>query len=277
MNLPPVDPDILDFAVDLAEQAGQLAADRFYRADFTVTRKQDRTEVTDADLAVEDLIRTTLRNRFPGDGFYGEETGATAGTSGRRWIVDPIDGTAYFAHRIPVFGLNLAYEDEHGPAIGIRHRPVARQMVYAGRGLGCRIRTGDIEVPPTLRDTPDLSQARVEMVNFTFWPTDLVVALHRATHASGYVFGIAALLSGLTDAILIAGDEMGYEDLAPFPVIFAEAGARATDLHGDPLLSGPRTALLSTGRFHDELLALTAKALHQPGEPPHVINPAPVD
>jgi histidinol-phosphatase len=62
-------------------------------------------------------------------------------------------------------------------------------MVYAGRGLGCRIRTGDIEVPPTLRNTPDLSQARVEMVNFTFWPTDLVVALHQATHASGYVFG----------------------------------------------------------------------------------------
>ncbi|GIJ46097.1 hypothetical protein Val02_29830 [Virgisporangium aliadipatigenens] len=137
-------------------------------------------------------------------------------------------------------------------------------MVYAGRGLGCRIRTGDVEVAPALRDTPDLGQARVEMVNFDFWPTELVVALHRATHAGGYVFGVAALLSGHTDAILIAGDEMGYEDLAPLPVIFAEAGARATDLRGAPLLSGPRTALLSTGRFHDELLALTAQALRRP-------------
>lgn len=264
MDAPAVDPDILRFAVELAERAGSLAAERFYRADFSVALKQDRTEVTDADLAVEELIRTALAREFPDDGFYGEESGTATGTSGRRWIVDPIDGTTYFAHRVPIFGLNLAYEDEHGSAVGIRYRPVARQMVYAGRGLGCRVRTGDVEVPPTLRDTPTLSQARVEMVNFDAWPSALLLALHRATRASGYVFGIMSVLTGTIDAVLIAGNEMGYEDLAPYSVIFAEAGARATDLQGAPLLSGPHTALLSTGRFHDALLTLTAAALAEP-------------
>ena len=261
MDAPTVDAELLRFAVDLAERAGALATERFYRADFSIALKQDRTEVTDADLAVEDLIRTELRRQFPDDGFYGEETGTTAGTSGRRWIVDPIDGTAYFAHRVPIFGLNLAYEDEHGCAIGIGYRPVARQLVYAGRGLGCRVRTGGTETRPVLRDTPDLGRARVEMVNFDTWPASLILALHRETRAGGFVFGVNAVLTGMIDAVLIAGTEMGYEDLAPLPVIFAEAGARATDLRGEPLLSGSPTALLSTGRFHDELLALTAKAL----------------
>lgn len=55
---------------------------------------------------------------------------------------------------------------------------------------------------------------------------------------------------------MVAGSELGYEDLAPMPVLVEEAGGRATDLSGGPSLSGPDTAVVSTGRFHDELLGL---------------------
>jgi histidinol-phosphatase len=93
--------------------------------------------VTDADLAVEELIRTELLRHMPHDVVYGEEAGTVAGSSGRRWIIDPIDGTTYFANRIPLFGNLIAYEDEHGPAIGVINEPIAQRMIFAGRGLGC--------------------------------------------------------------------------------------------------------------------------------------------
>jgi histidinol-phosphatase len=79
--------------------------------------------VTGADVAVEEFIRAELLRLCPGDEIYGEEGGTAAGSSGRRWIIDPIDGTAYFAHRIPLFRMLLAYEDEHGPAAAVISYP----------------------------------------------------------------------------------------------------------------------------------------------------------
>jgi histidinol-phosphatase len=260
-----VDRDVLAFAVELADRAGRLAVDRFYAADFSVTLKSDGSEVTDADHAVEALIRTEIRRRFPDDEVYGEEAGSTAGTSGRRWVVDPINGTFYFAHRIPIFTVVIAVEDEDGPAVGVLNQPVARQMVYAGRGRGCRVRTGAVEVAPVLRKVSTLAQARVEMVNPHVWRTDVLATLHRNAQACDYSGGVAGLLTGVIDAVMIAGTEMGYEDLAALPVIVEEAGGRVTDLTGAPLLAGSGTALLSTGAVHDDLIELIRPVLAADG------------
>ena len=256
-----VDRELLDVAVTLADQAGRVAAERFFAADFGIANKHDGSEVTDADFAVESLIRTELRRRFPDDEVYGEEAGVTAGGSGGRWIIDPIDGTSYFAHRIPLFSINLAYQDEHGSAIGVINEPIARRIVFAGRGRGCRIRTGDTEVAPSLRDTTDLAHARVEMVNPHRWTSELLVTLHRNVMVTGHFGGIAGVLTGLLDAIVIGGFEMELQDLAPLPVILEEAGGRVTDLSGGSVLSGSGAALISTGRFHDELLDLIRPTL----------------
>jgi histidinol-phosphatase len=101
MTAPAVDRELLDLAVSVAQRAGDVTAERFFEARFTTGTKPDGTDVTDADLAVEELIRTKLLRRCPDDEIYGEEGGTAAGTSGRRWIIDPIDGTTFFASRIP--------------------------------------------------------------------------------------------------------------------------------------------------------------------------------
>ncbi|KZM74415.1 hypothetical protein AWN90_25420 [Nocardia terpenica] len=257
MRSPAVDPDLLDFAIALADRAGRLAADRFFTTDLAVATKPDGSAVTDADRAVENLIRTELRQRFADDEIYGEEDGTTPGTSGRSWVIDPIDGTTYFAHRIPLFSTRLACYDEHGPAIGVINEPIAQRMVFAGRGLGCRIRTGGRETAPILRHTNDLADARVEIVNPSRWPGDLLMTLHRNVKITGYLGGVAGgLLTGLIDAIVIGGTEQGYEDLAPLPVIVEEAGCVVTDLDGGPLLSGPGSAVISTRPLHGRLLEI---------------------
>lgn len=254
---------MLDLAVDVTYRAGQVAAGRFFAADFSTSRKADGTEVTGADVAVEELIRAELLRHCPGDEIYGEEAGTAAGSSGRRWVIDPIDGTAYFARRIPLFRTMLAYEDEHGPAVGVISYPVAQQLIFAGRGLGCWVRIGAAAgQPPVLRTGGSLRQARVQAVNPGTWHGSLLLALHENVTITGYLGGVAGVLTGLLDAVVVARFPQGYEDLAPLPVILAEAGAMVTDLSGGPVLTGPGTALISTGHLHAELLTLVAGLPH---------------
>jgi histidinol-phosphatase len=80
----------------------------------------------------------------------------------------------------------------------------------------------------------------------------------------GYLGGVTGILTGVLDAVVMAGFPQGYEDLAPLPVIMEEAGGRVTDLSGGPVLSGPGTALVGTGHLHDELLSLLADLPHGP-------------
>ncbi|MGB3443939.1 MAG: inositol monophosphatase family protein [Actinophytocola sp.] len=255
LDHPRADQDLLDFAVDLARRAGALAAERFFADDTRSSRKPDGTEVTETDLAVEELIREALAKHVPGDEIYGEEAGTTPGTSGRRWIIDPIDGTYYFTRRIPLFSTMLAFEDEHGPAIGVIHEPIARKTIFAGRGLGCWRAAGSAAVRTRVGDRTRLRGARTAIGNPGTWSEDLLSALHRQIFIdpSGDVPG---LVTGQVDAVVVAGFPMGYEDLAPLPVIVAEAGGRVTDLTGAPVLTGDGTFLATNGVLHDEYLAL---------------------
>src|SRR5262245_14279487 len=100
-------------AVDVARRAGQLAL-RYFDTAVSVEWKQDRSPVTVADREAEALLRTALLEAFPHDGFLGEESGTAPGSSGFRWIIDPIDGTRNFVRGIPIWAtlVGLEYEDE---------------------------------------------------------------------------------------------------------------------------------------------------------------------
>ncbi len=134
---PAVDAELLDEAVALAREAGEHTLRWFGTDDLVVDRKGDGTPVTEADRATERLIRTRLAAAHPDDTVIGEEEVDHSGTSGRRWIVDPIDGTKAFTHGVPLYSTLLAVEDEHGPAIGVIALPALGEIVYAGRGCGC--------------------------------------------------------------------------------------------------------------------------------------------
>ena len=117
--------EILTAAVEIARTAGAVAAERF-RTGSPISRKADGTEVTPADVEVERLIRRLVGQRFPGDQVYGEEEGgATSARAGRRWIIDPINGTTMFARQLPGFDLLLAVEQDGEPAAGSPTSPAA--------------------------------------------------------------------------------------------------------------------------------------------------------
>ncbi|GGP75217.1 inositol monophosphatase family protein [Saccharothrix coeruleofusca] len=256
-----MDREVLDFAVDLAERAGALAAERFFGGGARVPLKPDGSEVTEADAAVEELIRAELARHVPDDGVHGEEGGASEGTSGRRWVIDPIDGTYCFARGIPLFSTTLAVEDEHGPAVGVIHEPVTGRTTFAGRGRGCLRSVGARVVPVRVSDRAVLGGARTAAANPGTWSEQLLLALHREVFLLP-LGDTACLVAGELDAFVVAGAPVGYEDLAPLPVIVREAGGRITDLNGDPVLSGDGTVLATNGLLHDDLLTLVRGVPH---------------
>jgi histidinol-phosphatase len=113
-SIPPTDPDLLAAARLFAAEAGALTLEWFRGGDLDLEHKGDGTPVTAADKAAESRLRMRIGEFAPDDAILGEEEGATEGTSGRRWVVDPIDGTKAFTRGVPLYSTLVAVEDEHG-------------------------------------------------------------------------------------------------------------------------------------------------------------------
>ena len=136
----------IEFVRDLAEQAGtlDLAATRTMQCEH----KADQSLVTNIDRAVEELIRREVEARFPGDGFYGEESGGDVTSAERLWIADPIDGTTNMVFGLPVWGVSIGLAVGCVPTLGAFHMPLVRETYWfeAGGGAyrnGQRLRVED--------------------------------------------------------------------------------------------------------------------------------------
>lgn len=247
-----VDRGLLDEAVGLARRAGELTQSYFRRSDLAIDRKGDGTPVTAADRGAEAQLRDELAALFPDDGIYGEEQAEKPGSSGRRWIIDPIDGTKAFTHGVPLYTNLLALQDDHGIAIGVINIPALGETVYAGRGLGAWCNDEQVHV----NDTAQLADSYLMTSGFAGWSGEVVDRLNdHGVHVRtwGDAYGYAMVATGRAEAMADSVAEL--YDLAPAPVILAEAGGRFSDLHGRPG-PGEGSGLATNGLVHDELLAL---------------------
>lgn len=132
----------LEFALAASADAERLVMDRYLDSRLRVEFKADRSPVTEADRGAEEQLRGALVRAFPEDSVLGEEFGETPGTSGYRWILDPIDGTKSFIHGTPLFGMLIGLEFQGRPAAGICRMPALQEVVYARRGGGAWWRVG---------------------------------------------------------------------------------------------------------------------------------------
>ena len=249
---PPANADDMLTAVDLIRRAGELTLGWFRTADLEVYAKGDGTPVTEADQAAERLIRTELLARFPHDTIIGEEEDDHQGDSARVWIVDPIDGTKAFTRGVPVYSNLMAMNDEHGPAIGVINLPAIGITVWAGRGLGC-FENG---LPAHGSTTPSTEAAWLTTSGLATWSDQRILAVRAAgmeLRTWGDGFGFAQVATGRLDAMV--DPEVSVWDVAPLPVILAEAGGRFSDLDGNDRIDGG-SAVATNGRLHDDLLAI---------------------
>ncbi|MFD1882929.1 inositol monophosphatase family protein [Paracoccus pacificus] len=128
-------------AEQVAGRAARLALDHYHRRDALVieTKRHPTDLVSEADRAVEALIRDALADAFPDDALLGEELGLTPGTSGVTWIIDPIDGTAPYLNGLPGWCVSIGAMDGDGPAIGVIAAPMLNETFTAMRGGPARL------------------------------------------------------------------------------------------------------------------------------------------
>lgn len=151
-------PTVLDVAKDAARRGGQLLLDHRKRGLSGVMTKTTNTDlVSDADRAAEELVAALITAAFPDDGILGEEGASIDGSSGRRWIVDPLDGTTNFVYGFESFCVSIGLEDESGPLAGCVHDPVRGETFTASRGAGAEL-DGQAIRPTT---TVDVARALV--------------------------------------------------------------------------------------------------------------------
>ena len=248
--------DLLDEAVELAREAGRLTLRWFSDHELSVLRKDDGSPVTEADKAAEAFLREALARRFPEDAVIGEEYPEEQGTSGRTWVIDPIDGTRSFVRGVPLYTTLLALIDQHGPAIGVAAVPGLDEAVWAGRGLGCHHNGRRCQVSAQT----ELSRSYLSTSGTEWWPEGSFDRVRRThdresrtgprvrTWGDGY--GYVLVATGRVDAMIDPG--LNLWDIAPMLVIIPEAGGQITQWNGTSTPSAGDW-LATNGHFHEEL------------------------
>ncbi len=254
--------DVLDITVEAARAAGKVLLG-YLGGPLELGHKSSHADlVTQADRASEELLRARLLGPCPRAAFYGEETGATAGTSGERWIVDPLDGTTNFVHAFPFFCVSIGYERDGVMEIGVVYNPALDELYAARRGYGAT-RNGEIL---HVTRTESLSEALL-CTGFKPGPGGVgrnlghFVAFSDRSHAVRRV-GAAAL--DLCYVALGAFDgfwEYGLHpwDVAAGSLIVREAGGRVTNGEGLPFALDAPAIVASNGHIHNEMVTLLAE------------------
>ncbi len=244
---------LLDFAVDIALGAGEITR-RHYQGSFVAERKADNSFVTIADREAETYLRTRIAAAFPDDSILGEEEGEESGSSKRRWILDPIDGTYSFVHGVPLYGVLIGLELEDEPILGVVNLPALGELVYAARGLGC-FWNGE---PAHVSATRSLDQALLLSTDFGvceqygFGPA--AEALQRQVHARrtwGDAYGHVLVATGRADIML--DPVMNIWDCAPLLPILEEAEGTFTDWNGTRTIRGGN-AISTNGLLFDRVM-----------------------
>ena len=254
--------DDLRLAHMLADAADSITMERFRALDLDVTLKADRTEVSDADKGVEEAVRRTLATARPRDAFHGEETG-DSGWGPRRWILDPIDGTANYVRSVPVWATLIALMVEDQPVVSVVSAPALARRWWANAGGGAY--TGKSLLQPrkmSVSSVRVVSDAFLSYSSLSGWVEsgrgrqfgNLLRSAHR-TRGFGDFWSYMLVAEGAVD--IACEPELALHDMAALVPIVNEAGGRFTSIDGDPGPVGPG-ALATNGLLHDEVLDFLA-------------------
>jgi len=237
--------DDLALALALADAADEITMRHFQSPSLAVKTKSDLTPVSEADEAVESMIRDRLSRERPADGIIGEELGSS-GSQRRRWIIDPIDATKNYVRGVPVFATLIALEGE----VGVASAPALGRRWSASRGAGAfcngrRIRVSRIDAT---------TEAAIGYDSITDFDghglTDRFLALARSCARSrgfGDFWAHMLVAEGALDIAIEPA--VALWDIAAVQVIVEEAGGRFSSLHDKA-----GSAVSTNGLLHDAVL-----------------------
>jgi fructose-1,6-bisphosphatase/inositol monophosphatase family enzyme len=244
--------ELLAVATNLAADAATLLLDGLTRRRIEVSTKSTSTDmVTEMDRASEALIVAGIRSARPDDGIVGEEGADHLGTSGVRWLVDPIDGTTNYLYGFPGFAVSIAAELDGEVVAGVVHDPLHRDVFQAARGKGAT-RNGE----PIKVSTKDELQTALVGTGFSYEPerrrrqaavlVEVLPQVRDVRRMGAAAVDLCSVACGRLDAYYERG--LGPWDLAAGGLVAKEAGAVVGDLKGGPP-SGEFTLAAARGVF----------------------------
>jgi histidinol phosphatase-like enzyme (inositol monophosphatase family) len=266
----------LELALAAAREAGQITLEYFRRDDLVVERKGDDSPVTVADRRAEEVLRGRIAAAFPADAVLGEELPERPGTSGFRWILDPIDGTKSFIHGVPLYGTLVGLQQGAEPVAGVIHIPALEETVYAAVGQGAWYLQG--QRPPRrarVSDRAPLAKGLFVTSEVASYEEigrrdayDRLQAAARLSRSWGDCYGYLMVATGRAEVMV--DPVVAIWDIAPLLPILEEAGGTFTDWQGRRTIHSGQ-GLATNGRVFDEVLRLVgqgpARNNNSPGGP----------
>ena len=275
--------DDLALAHALADLSDAISLDRYQAQDLVVTNKPDNTPVTDADRAVETAIREAIATHRQFDGLVGEEFGSDKGTSGRYWVIDPIDGTKNFMRGVPTWAtlIALVQTDASGVeevVVGIASAPALARRWSAAKGRGAFVRFNSGVSETSLSDSADvdfdgseqginekkisvskvssLSDASISYSDFIGWgdrlePFQKMLASAWRTRGIGDFWSHMLVAEGAVDVAI--EPSLALWDMAALDIIVREAGGAFTNTAGH---NGPfgGSGVSTNGLLHNAVI-----------------------
>jgi myo-inositol-1(or 4)-monophosphatase len=253
---------LLKTAIEAAQRAGQLIAER-YPAKRNVSYKGFRDLVTETDVVAEDAIVSLVRNRFPDHAIVSEETAGGEIGQGYTWVIDPLDGTSNYTHRVPTFAVSIAVLKDGKPLVGVVCDPMREHLFLAQRGFGATLNDRPLQVS----SISELNQAVVSLD----WARgeearrEVLSSLGRVAPRCHTMRIMGSATLGLS--YVAAGWFDGYFHMALYPwdaaaavLLITEAGGRCTTFEGHPYAVTSPRCLATNGHIHQELLDALPKA-----------------
>ncbi|CAN2217421.1 inositol monophosphatase family protein [Candidatus Nanopelagicaceae bacterium] len=273
--------DDLALAHALADLADAITLDRYQAQDLVITNKPDNTPVTDADRAVETAIREALATHRTADGLVGEEFGSDKGSSGRYWVIDPIDGTKNFMRGVPTWAtlIALVHVDAAGTeevVVGIASAPALARRWAAAKGHGATVRfnsgvsdfvdselDGEFVPDATVNEkrisvskVSTLADASISYSDFVGWgdrlePFQKMLAGAWRTRGIGDFWSHMLVAEGAVDVAI--EPSLALWDMAALDIIVREAGGSFSNTAGQ---SGPfgGSGVSTNGVLHNQVI-----------------------
>lgn len=247
----------LALALELADAADFISLPRFRALDLRVEAKPDLSPVTDADKSVEQKLIALLATQRPDDAIVGEEFGSS-GQSSRKWIIDPIDGTANFVRGVPVWATLIALSIDGKPTVSVVSAPAMGARWWAAPGTGAFTKTIIGETRKlAVSKVSKLEDSSVSYNNLQLWQKSefmpqllkLSEAVWR-TRAYGDFWSYMLLAEGALD--VVAEHDLKIYDIAALVPIIEQAGGSISDLQG-PLTERSSSVLATNSLLHSKL------------------------
>jgi histidinol-phosphatase len=246
--------DYLKVALAAADKAAAISRS-YFAGNFTVTKKADKTPVTQADVECEEAIRDVILNAFPDHGFYGEETGQTQADAEYLWLVDPIDGTKGFVRQYPFFSTQIALMHNGEIILGVSSGTMMDELAWAEKGQGAWLNGKRLSVS----EIYDPDQAAISTGNLKSladsdgWAVLGDIVKH-ADRIRGYgdFYHYHLLAAGKIEAVIES--DVNILDIAALSVIVSEAGGTFTDLNGEKPGLEIRSVLAANPSLHEKFV-----------------------